>query len=527
MGRHEVAREAVGARARRNTIADAFRRTARRHGARPALAFGDRAWSFAELDRAADRVAAGLAASGLAPGDRVGAYGRNSDAYVLLWLACTRAGLVHVPINYALTGRELRYIVEQSGARLLVHDPALAGTVAEACGALASATFAGGEGLDVLALATAAGAPAAEPADAPAGDEDLAQLLYTSGTTAAPKGAMMTHRGLIAEYLSCTVELGFGPHDRALAALPLYHSAQMHCFTMPQMLVGAATILIEAPAPEACLALIEQHRITSFFAPPTVWISLLRHPDFARRDLASLRHVYYGASIMPVPVLEELRRRLPGAQAFNCYGQSEIAPLATVLRPEEHDARPSSAGRPVLNVETRVVDAAMRDVAPGEQGEIVHRSPQLMVGYWDKPEETREAFEGGWFHSGDVGVMDAEGYLYVVDRMKDVIKTGGTMVASREVEEALFTHPAVSEVAVIALPDPKWIEAVTAVVVLRPGHEADAEGLIAHCRQGLAPFKVPKRILFRDDLPRNTAGKLLKRALRAEYAEDREATHAA
>jgi fatty-acyl-CoA synthase len=284
-------------------------------------------------------------------------------------------------------------------------------------------------------------------------------------------------------------------------------------------MVGAATVLLQAPEPATVLRLIEEERITSFFAPPTVWISLLRHEDFDRRDLTSLRHVYYGASIMPVPVLDELRRRLPAAGPYNCYGQSEIAPLATVLRPDEHVERPASAGRPVLNVETRVVDGEMRDCPPGVQGEIVHRSPQLLTGYWDKPRETAEAFEGGWFHSGDVGLHDEAGYLYIVDRIKDVIKTGGIMVASREVEEALFTHPAVSEVAVIALPDPKWVEAVTAVVVLRQGHEATEEDLVTHARRTLAPFKLPKRVFFTDHLPRNTAGKLLKRELRKLYAE--------
>ena len=510
-----------GNRARRNTVSDAFRRSALRHAPKLALSFGKRQWSYAELDHGADKVAAELAATGLAVGDRVGAYGRNSDAYLLLWLACTRAGFVHVPINYALTERELRYIVEQSGARALIFDPTLEPTVAAAIGRspeLMTGTFVGGAGLDILTIATAEIGKAPRPTDALLDDTDLVQLLYTSGTTADPKGAMMTHRALLSEYMSCIVELGFGSGDRALAALPLYHSAQMHVFTMPQLLVGTSTVLIEAPTPDVCLRLIEEHGITSFFAPPTVWIGLLRHPEFEARDLSSLKQIFYGASIMPVPVLEELRCRLPGAQPFNCYGQSEIAPLATVLRPEEHEARPASAGRPVFNVETRVVDETMGDVPPGTQGEIVHRSPQLMVGYWNKPEETREAFEGGWFHSGDVGVLDEEGYLYVVDRVKDVIKTGGTAVASREVEEALFIHPSVSEVAVIALPDPKWIEAITAVVVLRPGHAADEAALIAHSRLHLAPFKVPKRIIFREDLPRNTAGKLLKRELRAEYA---------
>jgi fatty-acyl-CoA synthase len=292
----------------------------------------------------------------------------------------------------------------------------------------------------------------------------------------------------------------------------------MHAFTMPQLLVGACTILIEAPAPAQVLQLIEQEKITSFFAPPTVWISLLRHPDFALRDLSSLEKVYYGASIMPVPVLHELRERLPQARPFNAYGQTEIAPVATILRPEEHDARPASCGRPVLNVETRVVDPDMNDVPPGTHGEIVHRSPQLLTGYWDKPEETAAAFAGGWFHSGDVGFFDAEGYLFIVDRIRDVINTGGVLVASREVEEALFTHQAVSEVAVVGLPDEKWIEAVTAFVVLRPGHDADEAALITHARLHLASYKLPKRVLFVDTLPRNTAGKLLKRELRRQFA---------
>ena len=512
----------VGARARRNTIGDALRRAGSRFRDRPALRFGERDWSFAAIDRAADRVARMLLDSGIRPGDRVVAFGKNSDAYFLLWLGCARAGFVHVPANFALTAAELDYILRQCGASALFAQPALR-AVADAAGtalpALRRGSLDAGEGpQDVLAAAL-------DPRwdlDAPIGeavvDEDLVQLQYTSGTTGQPKGAMMTHRAILAEYASVTVELEMRRDDRALAALPLYHTAQMHCFTMPQMLNGAYTILIEAPNPALVLELIERERITSFFAPPTVWIALLQHPEFDRRDLASLRNIYYGASIMPVPVLQELRRRLPGARPFNCYGQSEIAPLATVLRPEEHDARPGSVGRAVLNVETRVVDAEMRDVAPGERGEVVHRSPQLLLGYWNMPEETARAFEGGWFHSGDVATIDAEGYLAIVDRTKDLINTGGVLVASREVEEALFTHPAIAEVAVIAVPDPKWIEAVAAVVVLREGAPAEPEAaLLAHAREQLAAYKVPKCIILAESLPKNTAGKLLKRELRAAY----------
>ena len=507
---------------RRNTIADAFRRASRKFGNKLALTFLGRSWTFAELEQAAGRVAQALLDAGLQKGDRLASYGRNSDAYLITWLACTRAGIIHVPINYALTAGELRYIVEQSGASGLIYDADLAATVdrirnevkVDTYGRFSASTS--GE-LDVLAIAGDVGAP--QLLDCLACETDLAQLLYTSGTTAAPKGAAMTHGAFVAEYDACIIELELRTSDVSLAALPLYHSAQMHCFSMPQLLMGATVHLIESPGPEIVLRLIEERHITSFFAPPTVWISLLRHPDFDKRELATLRSIFYGASIMPVPVLQELRQRLPGARPFNCYGQSEIGPLATVLRPEEHDARPASAGRPIVSVETRVVDREMRDVPAGEQGEIVHRSPQLLVEYWGKPEETSEAFEGGWFHSGDVGYLDDEGYLYVVDRVKDIIKSGGVVVAGREVEDVLFKHPSVSEVAVIGLPDAKWIEAVTAVVVLRPESQSTEADLIAHARGQLAAFKVPKRVIFTEKLPRNTAGKVLKRELREHYAK--------
>ena len=494
---------------RRNTVGDAIRRAARLFRDRSALVFGERDWSFNDLNHAADRVAGHFTALGLNPGDRIAAYGRNSDAYFIAWLACVRGGFVHVPVNYALTGEELSYIVRQSGSRLVLAGAALEGNLA---------------GIDVASRRLEDLVVIAQDANAPVGtdpyleDDTLAQIVYTSGTTAAPKGAMMTHKAMMSQYYSVIHNMDYSEYDRALAALPLYHTAQTHAFTMPQLLVGARTILIEAPAPDVVLRLIEQERITSFFAPPTVWISLLRHPDFATRDLSSLEKVYYGASIMPVPVLHELRERLPRARPYNCYGQTEIAPLATVLRPEEHDARPASCGRPCLNVETRVVDPDMNDVPSGTHGEIVHRSPHLMVGYWEKPTETAEAFAGGWFHSGDVGYFDEEGYLYIVDRIRDVINTGGVLVASREVEEILFTHPAVSEVAVVGLPDEKWIEAVTAFVVLRPGHQVDEATLQSLAREHLAPYKLPKKVVFVDNLPRNTAGKLLKRELRKQYS---------
>lgn len=502
-----------------DTVGAALARAARKYREKPALFFGERVWSFAELDKAANNVAVALLDAGLDPGDRVVAYGRNSDAYLLAWLGCCRAGLVHVPVNFGLSGAELDYVLVQSGARAALCDAERLEALCALPGAAnlhLAGTLAGNRPFDVL---TVAAEGEGEAPDVAVGGDDLAQIQYTSGTTSAPKGAMMTHRAIIAEYASCIHDLEYEESDRSLAALPLYHTAQMHAFTMPQLLAGATTWLIDAPAPRLVLRLIEEHGITSFFAPPTVWISLLRDEAFDDHDLGTLTKLYYGASIMPGPVLAEIRERLPGAGPYNVYGQSEIGPVATVLTPGEHRQRPTSAGRPVLHVETRVVDADMQDVAPGERGEIVHRSPQLLTGYWEKPEETEAAFKGGWFHSGDVGVMDEEGYIYVVDRVRDVINTGGVLVAGREVEDALFSHPAVQEVAVIGVPHPKWIEAVTAVVVLRPGKAAGADELVEHARAMLAAFKVPKHVLFVDDLPRNASGKVLKRDLRERFGE--------
>ena len=262
------------------------------------------------------------------------------------------------------------------------------------------------------------------------------------------------------------------------------------------------------------LRYVEEERIGSLFLAPTVWVPLANHPDLDTRDLSSLRKAQYGASIMPVTVLNRLRERYPDLGFYNCFGQSEIGPLATVLRPEEHEQRPASCGRPVFFVETRIVDADGNDVPAGESGEVLYRSPQLCSGYWDNPEATAEAFRDGWFHSGDLVTRDAQGYITVVDRIKDVINTGGVLVASREVEDALYTHPDVAEVAVIGMPDERWIEAITAVVVPREGTAPGEQELIEHVRGKLAAFKVPKRVTFVDELPRNQSGKLLKRELR-------------
>jgi fatty-acyl-CoA synthase len=414
-----------------------------------------------------------------------------------------------VPVNQNLTGDDLRYILEQSGSALVLTDPALADRIPAAYPVRPLR-----DAPDSLLAATDAPRPF-DPEHGPAAG-DLVQLLYTSGTTALPKGAMMTHGALVHEYISAITALDLRATDRPVHSLPLYHSAQMHVFLLPYLAVGAQNTILDAPDAERIFDLVETGQADSVFAPPTVWIGISQHPGFATRELGGLRKAYYGASIMPVPVLERLRERLPALAFYNCFGQSEIGPLATVLGPDEHEGRMDSCGRPVLFVEARVVDEDGKEVPDGTAGEVVYRSPQLCEGYWDKPEETAEAFRDGWFHSGDLAVRDAEGFLTVVDRVKDVINSGGVLVASRQVEDALYTHPAVAEAAVIGLPDERWIEAVTAVVVLRG--EATAAELIDHARERLAHFKAPKKVLLVDELPRNASGKILKRELRDRFA---------
>jgi fatty-acyl-CoA synthase len=486
---------------------------------------GGKEWSYAEFDAIVTRAAAGLAARGVVEGDRIAVLARNSHNFAFLRFAVARLGAVLVPLNFMLLAEEVAYLLRHSGAVRLCVDSEFAALGASAAkletkvseiiwlpGEQDTAPPAGTLNFEDI-IAGGKG-----DVECPANAQSIAQIMYTSGTESLPKGVMLSHEAVLTQYLSCIVDLEIASGDRILHSLPMYHCAQLDCMVGPSVLVGGFNVIINAPQPERVLRLIEQHRINSYFAPPTVWISLLRSPLFDQVDLSSLDKGYYGASIMPVEVLLELQRRLPKLRLWNAYGQTEIAPLATVLKPGDQLRKPGSAGKPVIHVETRVVREDMTDVAIGEIGEVVHRSAQLMSGYLDDPDKTAAAFEGGWFHSGDLAVLDDEGYLTIVDRKKDMIKSGGENVASREVEESIYRLAGVSEVAVVGLPDPQWVEAVTAFIVIKEGCELTEAMIMDHCSQHLGRYKRPKRIFFIDAMPKNASGKVMKRELRLKYS---------
>ena len=512
-------------RARQHALGDIPRRSAARQPDKIAIIDGDLRLSFAEFDAAVDRAANAIAAAGISKGERVAILSHNCWQFAVLAFATARRGVVLVPVNFMLGATEIAYLLDDAQAVAFVVEDGLTAT------ADAAIKESAGTVRQRLSIDLGTGTPppdwtdlrvwtdhegaAAEPVAVE--DDDPIRLMYTSGTESRPKGAIHTSRSLMWQYVSCAIDGGMSGDDIEVHALPLYHCAQLDCFLSVDIYLGATSVILRGADPATVLAAIAAHRATKLFSPPTVWIGLLRSPDFADTDLSSLVKGYYGASPMPVEVLRELGTRLPDIRLWNFYGQTELAPLATILQPHEQVARAGSAGRPALNVDTRVVDEFDEPLPAGTVGEIVHRSPHATAGYFGKPDITARAFANGWFHSGDLGVFDTDGYLTIVDRKKDMIKTGGENVASREVEEALYQHDAVAEVAVFGVAHPHWIEAVTAVVVPKAGATLTGDELTEFARTRLAGYKRPKYVIITEALPKNPSGKILKRELRDRY----------
>ncbi|MFT6957124.1 MAG: fatty-acyl-CoA synthase [Halieaceae bacterium] len=508
------------------TIYATLRRTAARQPTKLAVKDGDLSWNYARFNDWALRIAAGIVDLGIRPGDRVAILSRNSAAFAATRYALSAMGGILVPINFMLNVKETAYILNHSGAKVLFIGPdelTKAEQLRSACIAVEHIVWMGNQtdirsSPGVLSIdQVASAAPYLSTASI---DSALpAQIIYTSGTESAPKGAVLSHSAVIWQYGSCLVDAEVAYDDVMLHSMPLYHCAQLDCFLGPSIQVGGTNIITDDPSPDNLLRLLERERVNSFFAPPTVWISLLNSSRFQEADLSALQKGYYGASTMPVEVIKKIQRSMPQIRLWNLYGQTEIAPVATILKPEDQMRKLGSAGKPVLHVETRIVDDAGLDVADGEIGEVVHRSPQLLTRYYNDPERTAAAFKGGWFHSGDLAIKDSEGYITIVDRKKDMIKSGGENISGREVEEAIYLLDGVAEVAVVGVSHPKWIEGVLAVISVSDVSNLTEKGVIQHCARHLGGFKIPKKVLFVAELPRNPSGKILKRDLRDCYQE--------
>ncbi|HEX4233769.1 MAG TPA: long-chain-fatty-acid--CoA ligase [Caldimonas sp.] len=491
-----------------------------------ALSFGSSNWSWAELARRVRRAAAALRADGLAPGDRIAVLDLNHPSCLELTLACARVGTANAVVNFRLAPPEIAYVINDSKARLLFVGPEFAAAVEKLrtrLPAVERVIRIGGAGDEYEAWL------AAHEPDArvhPAAPDDCFVQLYTSGTTGFPKGSMLTHRGMLAHSRNISASQGFGSRSRVQVAMPLFHVGGTS-YALTAISLGARVFVMRTPDPAAALAMIETEKITHTFLVPALMAMINQVPGAAERDYSSLQALSYGASPMPLPVMRDSLKLFPGVMQ-QVYGMTEQSGAVSVLGPADH-ADPAvahrlvSAGQAMPGVEIEIRDPATGEgVATGERGEVWVKSDQVMGGYWNQPDATAATITtDGWLKSGDGGYIDADGYLYITDRIKDMIISGGENIYPAEIERVLAEHPQVQDVAVIGVPDERWGEVPKAVVVARPGTTVDTGQLLAWCRERMASFKCPKTVDVVPELPRNPTGKVLKKDLRKPYWEGR------
>ncbi len=507
-------------------IADMLRRARYHYPDKSALVFKDKILTYTELEDECNRVANALLDVGVEKYDRVAVLAHNTLHHVLAWFGCAKAGAVYLAINYMLQGEEIAYCVNHSESKVLIVEDSLYHLVKDVLDDMPTIkTLIWSDQGDGISSADDRFVdfdkwyqqyPSIEP-DVVLHIEDPVQMTYTSGTESLPKGVIANNQALMAQYMGCIIDGGYDSDDVSINALPLYHCAQRDVFMNPIFWIGGTNILC-TPDLSEILKMISEFKATMFFAPPTVWIGLLRHPDFAKSDLSHLKKCYYGASIMPVEILKEIMEKIPGCKIYNYYGQTELAPYHTILKAEDAMSKLGSAGRSGLNMETLLEDDQGNEISDiGIPGEICGKGPHAMMLYFKEPDKTEEVMRGGWFHSGDLGVLDEDRYIEVVDRKKDMVKTGGENVSTREVEEVIYQDRRVQEVAVIGVYHPKWVEAVTAVIVTKKGETITEKEIKDIAKAKLALFKVPKKVVFVDELPKTPTGKILKRDLRDMY----------
>ncbi|QJY49906.1 long-chain-fatty-acid--CoA ligase [Pseudonocardia broussonetiae] len=492
----------------------------------PATVFGERTRTWAECADRVARLAAALRALGVASGDRVGILALNSDRYHEYLLAVPWADAVLNPANVRWSAAEIAYSLADSGTRVLLVDDAFAPMLPALRAAhpeLATVIHCGDGPTPAGVLAYEDLVAAHEPVeDAFRGGASLAGVFYTGGTTGSPKGVMLSHDNMIISALGTAANGSFmTPGGRTLHAAPMFHLADLAAWTA-RSLLGGTHVIVPAFDPTAVAAAVETHRTEDALLVPVMIQVLADSPVVQAADLSSMRRVLYGASPISEAVLDRAAKVMPTAEFTQAYGMTELSPVATLLDPADHahPVRRRSAGRAAPHALVRIVDADDVEVPRGTVGEVVVRGDHVMLGYWNRPEETATALRGGWMHTGDGAYMDEDGYVFVVDRLKDMIVSGGENVYSAEVENALARHPAVASCAVIGVPDDEWGERVHAVVVLQPGAETSAEELREHTKTLIAGYKSPRSVEFVDALPVSGAGKILKRELRARYWAD-------
>jgi len=499
---------------------------------RLAVVYGSRRLTYRQFNSRVNRLSKAFHRLGIKPGENVAILQYNYPEMLESMFACFKSGIGAVPINFRLHPKEFAYIIDHSEARAVVLSPEFNRSVLDIrqeiprAGHLITLSESHGELMDYETILSA---ETDEWSDAETQPDDVAWLFYTSGTTGQPKGAMLTHRNLLAMTLAYYADYGhLEPDDAILHAAPLSHGSGL--YALPNVARAAANIILESKTfdPGLVFKTIEKYRVTNMFAAPTMVKLMVESPDGRQYDLSSLKSLIYGGGPMHVEDLKAAIHRL-GSCLTQLYGMGETPMTITYLPRKDHILegsvsqlkRLTAAGIPRTGVEVKIFDKYDREVPAGKMGQVVTRSDVVMKEYWCNPEATAEALRGGWLHTGDVGYMDSEGYLFLMDRFKDMIISGGENIYPREIEEVIIRHRAVREVAVIGVPDSKWGEAVKAVVCLMPGETVTEEEIIDLCKVNLAGYKKPKSVDFIDELPKNNYGKIMKRDLRDKYWKDR------
>jgi fatty-acyl-CoA synthase len=501
-------------------LGDILRRQAIVRGAKTAYVVGAERVTYDAFHRRSNRLARALARLGVRRGDRVAVLATNRVEYPVVYFAALKLGAIVVPVNVRFTADEVAHVVDHAEAAtfLVGRESATLVRTLRAAGRLPHVrhfiAFDAGALDDAPALAALADAASEEDVPVALAETDPHVMLYTSGTTGAPKGALLSHRAYFLQATTSHLQLGFGEDDVGLSMFPMFH---MGGWALPLGFwhTGGTIVIMPKAEPRAILEAIERERVTYFYAVPTVYESVLAVPDFDRFDLSSLRLLGGGTAAMTRAQVERIRKRFRCSRMVILYGSTEAGPVSA-LPPRDVARRPETVGRPYLDVDVRLVDDDGHDVARGGVGEVAVRSEFTMQAYWRNPEETARTIRDGWVHTGDLGTFDDEGFLSIVGRKKDVIRSGGESIFPAEIEHVLLAHPAIREAAVVGVPDERWGEAVVAAVVLREGTALTADEVVAYVRSHLAAYKKPARVCFLSELPRTAASRQVHKALLRE-----------